>query len=225
VADLGLRFSEGIQELKLEQQLAPAREAVSQALTAGSTNFFRAVEGVRGRWQQRQSANAATIGPDAAAATAAASGSSGASITSSVASSTTMSTPTEISRSEAELAPPKQPAAAPSASGAQEEVRRLSVSATQGAAAVSGWGTGIGSFFASRWGGSTGGSRAPTPSPNASPAIPAAVPKSPTLSTVESLPPVKEKDGQLAPKDQDERLPGAGRQSEERPPPMAGFAL
>jgi hypothetical protein len=53
VSDIGLRLSEGIQDLKLEQQLAPTREAISRTLTAGSTNFFKAVEGVRERWQQR----------------------------------------------------------------------------------------------------------------------------------------------------------------------------
>lgn len=55
VADLGIRLQEGIQELKLEQQLAPAREAMARTLTVGSTNFFKAVEGVRGRWAQRTS--------------------------------------------------------------------------------------------------------------------------------------------------------------------------
>ena len=53
MADIGLRLQEGIQDLKLEQQLAPAREAVARTLTVGSTNFFKAVEGVRGRWAQR----------------------------------------------------------------------------------------------------------------------------------------------------------------------------
>lgn len=53
MSDIGLRLSEGIQDLKLEQQLAPTREAISRTLSAGSTNFFKAVEGVRERWQQR----------------------------------------------------------------------------------------------------------------------------------------------------------------------------
>ncbi|KAF8228557.1 hypothetical protein L208DRAFT_1403694 [Tricholoma matsutake] len=53
VADIGLRLQEGIQDLKLEQQLAPAREAVVRTFSTGSTNFFKAVEGVRGRWAQR----------------------------------------------------------------------------------------------------------------------------------------------------------------------------
>ena len=58
VADFGLRLQEGIQDLKLEQQLAPAREAVTRTLTVGSTNFLKAVEGVRGRWTQRTAATA-----------------------------------------------------------------------------------------------------------------------------------------------------------------------
>ncbi|KAJ2912139.1 hypothetical protein MD484_g8276, partial [Candolleomyces efflorescens] len=56
VADIGLRLQEGIQDLKLDQQLAqlaPAREAVARTFATGSTNFLKAVEGVRGRWAQR----------------------------------------------------------------------------------------------------------------------------------------------------------------------------
>ena len=53
VSDIGLRLQEGIQELKLEQQLAPARDAVARTFTVGSSNFFKAVEGVKGRWGQR----------------------------------------------------------------------------------------------------------------------------------------------------------------------------
>ncbi|KAJ6508335.1 transport protein Avl9-domain-containing protein [Mycena sanguinolenta] len=54
VADIGLRLQEGLQDLKLEQQLAPAREAIAQA----STNFFKTIEGVRGRWAAQAAANA-----------------------------------------------------------------------------------------------------------------------------------------------------------------------
>ena len=53
MSDIGLRLQEGIQELKLDQQLAPAREAVARTFTVGSSNFFKAVEGVKGRWGQR----------------------------------------------------------------------------------------------------------------------------------------------------------------------------
>lgn len=62
VSDIGLRLSEGIQELKLEQQLAPAREAVSRTFAAGSTNLFNAVAGVRG-WMQRQPSSSSTSNP------------------------------------------------------------------------------------------------------------------------------------------------------------------
>ncbi|KAF7348255.1 UDENN domain-containing protein [Mycena sanguinolenta] len=54
VADIGLRLQEGLQDLKLEQQLAPAREAIVQA----STSFFKTIEGVRGRWAAQAAANA-----------------------------------------------------------------------------------------------------------------------------------------------------------------------
>ncbi|KAG6812310.1 hypothetical protein H0H92_003483 [Tricholoma furcatifolium] len=61
VADISLRLQEGIQDMKLEQQLAPAREAVSHAFTVGSTNFFKAVEGVRDRWSQRSEASSTGV--------------------------------------------------------------------------------------------------------------------------------------------------------------------
>ena len=48
VGDIGLRLQEGITDLKIDQQLAPARETFTNALAAGSTGFFRAFEGVKG---------------------------------------------------------------------------------------------------------------------------------------------------------------------------------
>lgn len=47
VSDIGLRLAEGIHDLKIEQNLAPTREALSSALNAGSSTFFRAFEGVK----------------------------------------------------------------------------------------------------------------------------------------------------------------------------------
>lgn len=61
VADLGLRLSEGIQDLKLDQQLAPAREAVVRTLASGSTSFLKAVEGVRERWTQPRQSSTPSI--------------------------------------------------------------------------------------------------------------------------------------------------------------------
>jgi hypothetical protein len=60
VADIGLRLQEGLQELKLEQQLAPTREAITRTLSAGQSNFFKAVEGVRGRWGLRTASSSST---------------------------------------------------------------------------------------------------------------------------------------------------------------------
>ncbi|PVG01634.1 hypothetical protein CPB86DRAFT_773208 [Serendipita vermifera] len=48
VSDIGLRLQEGITDLHLDQQLAPTREAISNAFSAGSTSLFKAFEGVRG---------------------------------------------------------------------------------------------------------------------------------------------------------------------------------
>jgi hypothetical protein len=53
MADIGIRLAEGINDLKIDQQLDSTRDAIQRTLNAGSTNFFRAVEGVRGRWMQR----------------------------------------------------------------------------------------------------------------------------------------------------------------------------
>ncbi|KAI0754757.1 transport protein Avl9-domain-containing protein [Daedaleopsis nitida] len=61
VSDIGLRLSEGFQELKLDQQLAPTREAISRTIAAGSTNFFNAVAGVRERWMQRNPSSSSSI--------------------------------------------------------------------------------------------------------------------------------------------------------------------
>ncbi|KAF9560885.1 hypothetical protein CPC08DRAFT_459598 [Agrocybe pediades] len=63
-----------IQDLKLDQQLAPAREAVARTLTVGSTNFFNAVQGVRERWAQRSTSSnsVSTITPSNSTPTTAA---------------------------------------------------------------------------------------------------------------------------------------------------------
>ncbi|KXN82796.1 Late secretory pathway protein AVL9 [Leucoagaricus sp. SymC.cos] len=162
VADIGLRLSEGIQDLKLEQQLAPAREAVARTLATGSTSFFKAVEGARERWQQRRQAS--TINTSSSA---------------SIKSDTSeLSTPIEVSKSEVDghtVESPK-PASRPfslltsftSPTSASSEhsrngstpggtgttlngaVSTASATATAAANNLSTWGVGIGSFFSSR---------------------------------------------------------------------------
>ncbi|KDQ62693.1 hypothetical protein JAAARDRAFT_66359 [Jaapia argillacea MUCL 33604] len=143
VADLGLRLQEGIQELKLEQQLAPTREAISRTITAGSARFFGAVEGVRGRWAQR-----------AASSSSVNSMTSPQSLTASAelpaiqdgGSNKSLPTSPNAAMPESPRAQSLSPAVAP--------VRPIAVTATQAAteakAALGALGAGIGSFFSAR---------------------------------------------------------------------------
>ncbi|TFK52308.1 hypothetical protein OE88DRAFT_1734326 [Heliocybe sulcata] len=128
VADIGLRLSEGIQELKLDQQLAPAREL----LNAGSTNFFKAVEGVRGRWAQR-SASSTSVNTTGTSNTTTSSN------TIVEASKPLPKTPVQ----EASRSPPPPPA---------HEQRPTSLTTADAKTALGNIGAGIGSFFASRAG-------------------------------------------------------------------------
>lgn len=128
VADIGLRLQEGIQDLKLEQQLAPTREAISRTLNAGSTNFFKAVEGVRGRWAR--SASSTSVNESE---------------------TSTLSTPVEISRSDADLKRDSDPPTASSSSTTQTEPTTPSTPSTSNIKPVlSSWGAGIGSFISTR---------------------------------------------------------------------------
>jgi hypothetical protein len=117
-----LRLSEGIQDLKLEQQLAPTREAISRTINAGSTNFFKAVEGVKGRFIQR-TGSTTSVG------------------------STSTSSGTVISSSEIPdgsaltTTPPTQSAPAPAG---------VDAAATLAKERLSGWGTSVGTFFSTR---------------------------------------------------------------------------
>ncbi|KAI0252127.1 transport protein Avl9-domain-containing protein [Lactifluus subvellereus] len=122
IADITLRLSEGIQELKLEQQLAPTREAISRTITTGSANFFKAVEGVKGRFVKR-SPSSTSVGS--------ASTSSG-----------TMISKSEVLDGSGLTASPSS-LAAPAPTG-------MEATAMQAKERLSGWGVSVGSFFASR---------------------------------------------------------------------------
>ncbi|EGO24143.1 hypothetical protein SERLADRAFT_362188 [Serpula lacrymans var. lacrymans S7.9] len=137
VADIGLRLSEGIQELKLDQQLAPTREAISRTLTAGSTNFFKAVEGVKGRWGQRTPSSVST------------------SDISSVPS--TPVTPVVISKSDADFPTQetvvdmkRQTSRESSGSGGGTRPVSVTQAASETKAALGAWGAGIQSFWSTR---------------------------------------------------------------------------
>ncbi|KAJ7741325.1 transport protein Avl9-domain-containing protein [Mycena metata] len=125
VADIGLRLQEGLQDLKLEQQLAPAREAVARTLTAGSTNFFKAMEGVRGRWNAQRDSVSSVGSVDAKRA------STPVEPKAEVAESPppTTSKPLLLARHSTIIEPPATPPARP---------------------AISSWGSGIGSFLSTR---------------------------------------------------------------------------
>ena len=122
IADITLRLSEGIQELKLEQQLAPTREAISRTITAGSTNFFKAVEGVKGRFVQR-SASSLSIG------------------------STSTSSGTVISTSEVPDSSALTNSPSPSPTTISTGVETTTIQAKE---RLSGWGASVGTFFTSR---------------------------------------------------------------------------
>lgn len=122
IADITLRLSEGIQELKLEQQLAPTREAISRTITVGSTNFFKAVEGVKGRFVQR-SASSLSVG------------------SASTSSGTVISASEVPDGSALTNSPSPPPTTVPTG---------VEATAIQAKERLSGWGTSVGTFFTSR---------------------------------------------------------------------------
>lgn len=122
IADITLRLSEGIQELKIEQQLAPTREAISRTITAGSTNFFKAVEGVKDRFAQR-SASSLSVG------------------STSTSSGTVISTSDVPDSSALTNSPSPPPTTVPAG---------VEATAIQAKERLSGWGASVGTFFASR---------------------------------------------------------------------------
>lgn len=122
IADITLRLSEGIQELKLEQQLAPTREAISRTITVGSANFFKAVEGVKGRFVQR-SASSLSVG------------------SASTSSGTVISSSEVPDGSALTNSPSPPPTTAPTG---------VEATAIQAKERLTGWGTSVGTFFASR---------------------------------------------------------------------------
>ncbi|KAI0373648.1 hypothetical protein BV20DRAFT_962201 [Pilatotrama ljubarskyi] len=146
VADIGLRLSEGIQELKLDQQLAPTREAISRTLAAGSTNFLNAVAGVRERWMQRNPSSSST-GSDA--------NSDLTKVDSRASEGGTQSRKAsiEISRKGSASSPGNDTPTSPTTA---KGLRPLSIVGAQLSppeppkSTMSSWGAGIGSFFAQR---------------------------------------------------------------------------
>ncbi|KAJ7617522.1 transport protein Avl9-domain-containing protein, partial [Mycena polygramma] len=130
VADIGLRLQEGLQDLKLEQQLAPAREAIART----SSNFFKTIEGVRGRWAaQRESVSGAS--GDAAKR------------------ASTPVEPVEVTKADVEDAPAAAPSPPPNSARPLLLARSstlIETPPTPVPARISSWGAGIGSFISTR---------------------------------------------------------------------------
>ncbi|KAG9128479.1 late secretory pathway protein avl9 [Ceratobasidium sp. 392] len=55
-SDIGLRLTEGLNDLKLEENLGPTRDRIANAINTGSTGFFKAFDGFRDGVAQRLAA-------------------------------------------------------------------------------------------------------------------------------------------------------------------------
>ena len=164
VSDIGIRLQEGIQELKLEQQLAPAREAVARTIIVGSASLFKAMEGVRERWTQR-----ATLGSSS---------------TDDLRSSSS-STPVEVTEADLEDPPlTARPSLKQAKSGDSLNSQQPAATPMAQRPSISSWGAGFSSLFSSR------GSRNSTPlakaaasEPSAQPETSPSSPRSPSIAT------------------------------------------
>jgi hypothetical protein len=140
-----LRLQEGITDLKLEQQLAPARETLSNALAAGSTGFFRAVEGVKGginrfAAQRRDSSSGQTSGI---------SGSTAASDAVSPASAAP-SVPTSPPPTESKLRPLSLVSTRSAVSTTSTTSSMVDTGPSPVRSSIASWGSGLGSFISSK---------------------------------------------------------------------------
>lgn len=188
VSDLGLRLQEGIQDLKLDQQLAPARDAVARTFVAGSTGFFKAVEGVRGRWQQGSPSSTSLVDESKQPRTSASIG-----------------VPKAAEEIQSPEATPRPPTMAKRASNAStnSQSSQNSASSTQSEpnasrASFASWGSGLGSFISSKTSrfsfarAPTEPSPAPAPAPTSPPEVmyPTRRDSLPQSSTPPPLPPL-----------------------------------
>ncbi|KAF9644067.1 hypothetical protein BDM02DRAFT_3122485 [Thelephora ganbajun] len=135
VGDIGLRLQEGVQDLKIGQQLAPTREVISKTFATGSTNFLKAVEGVKERWMIRTPSIPATP-PDSGRGTPVDLGKDPDAVSVKSTTSTRNSPAIQQTRS------PTQQTSSPPIGGSEFAQRATST--------LSGWGSGIGSFISNR---------------------------------------------------------------------------
>ncbi|KAF8588564.1 hypothetical protein K439DRAFT_1334974 [Ramaria rubella] len=141
VTDIGLQISETFRDLKIDQQLAPTREAISSAFATSSTNFLKAVDGIKGRWPVQRSTSSTSIRtPSPTPSGGTASVPEGTNAFESPSGDTATLSSSTLAPSATPVSPPRPP----------------SVIAAQVAgdakAALGSWGTGIGSFFSNKAG-------------------------------------------------------------------------
>ncbi|KAL5519875.1 hypothetical protein ACEPAG_1535 [Sanghuangporus baumii] len=155
VEDIGLRLQEGLQDLHIQEQLTPAREALSRTFATGSTNFLKAVEGVRGRWAQRSTSSLSSNETGTISSTPIEitrseadlwkAASNGDAATNSGTKSTRSSTFSTFSQSGTGLRPLSLPK-----NSTPQQPSSASVVATDAKATIGAWGSSIGSFISQR---------------------------------------------------------------------------
>ncbi|KAL4242842.1 hypothetical protein ABKN59_011264 [Abortiporus biennis] len=214
VTDIGIRLSEGLQDLKIEQQLAPTREAISRTITAGSTGFFKAMEGVKERWMQRNTSSSSSdlstsasentveitkedLHGEPAQGGRSREGSIGGASINGIRPLSLASTKTSTSSSSTSDPPstPTRSSASPSIASASSSLSPEPVKATLAA-----WGSGLGSFFARR---------SSQLSVSSTPSSPATSPRPPNAARPSSLSGVDEDETKEV---RSESRPGSGLQ-------------
>ncbi|CAE6505086.1 unnamed protein product [Rhizoctonia solani] len=183
-SDIGLRLSEGLNDLKLEENLGPTRDRISNAISVGSAGFFKAVEGFRSdvasRIATQRAAAAAAEGADShstqvGAVAGAGTGKAGAPP------ATPMSPPTKPVDATPASIPASEPATAPTPAPAPVQTP-APAPAPAPASAGGGWG----SFFASK-AASFRTSRLSTVSQPAAPGSTASAPGTPEVKPTDTV--------------------------------------
>ena len=139
VTDIGLRLQEGVQDLKIGQQLTPTRVAISKTFSTGSTNFLKAMEGVKGRWMSRSPSSKPATPPESGRGTPVELGKDPDTI--SVKSSTSVKSSPATQQPQSPQSPPQFPVS-PGVVATEF--------AQKAASTLGGWGSGIGSFISNR---------------------------------------------------------------------------
>ncbi|KAF8758789.1 Transport protein Avl9 [Rhizoctonia solani] len=182
-SDLGLRISEGLNDLRLEENLGPTRDRISNVISMGSAGFFKAVEGFRSDVSSRMAAQRAAA---AAAEGADSHSTSDPGAVKAAQSATPMSPPIKPVDAIAAPALASEPATNPSSSPAPAPASTSAptptpATAPAAAAAPASTGGGWGSFFASKAASFRSSRLSTTSQPSGAPAGTASAPGTPEV--------------------------------------------